>query len=217
MYRVHAYIDGYNLYHALKDLGWKKYYWLNIPSLIMEFVESESVLESVHYFTAWSPNEDSCKRQRLYIRALETEACRQRIPFRIKYGKFKKGDVRCPICNKEGLCHNCEEPLLLHHEKETDVNISVQMISDAYDDRFDIAYLVTADSDQVGTIKSILNLCPDKKVYIIFPPDRNTNELTQATKKQALRINEKKLKKHQLSDEIIVGENTILKRPKEWC
>ena len=28
MNRVIAYIDGYNLYHGLREQGWKRFYWL---------------------------------------------------------------------------------------------------------------------------------------------------------------------------------------------
>ena len=33
MNRVIAYIDGYNLYHGLREQNWKRFYWLNLQRL----------------------------------------------------------------------------------------------------------------------------------------------------------------------------------------
>ena len=30
--RVAVYIDGFNLYYGLKDMGWRKYFWLDVQA-----------------------------------------------------------------------------------------------------------------------------------------------------------------------------------------
>jgi hypothetical protein len=37
--RVIAYIDGFNLYFGLKSTGWKKFYWLNLQSMVQNLLK----------------------------------------------------------------------------------------------------------------------------------------------------------------------------------
>ena len=52
----------------------------------------------------------------------------------------------------------------------TDVNISVELMTDASQNRFDVALLISADSDLVGPIEAVQRLFPAKRVMAIFPP-----------------------------------------------
>jgi len=72
----------------------------------------------------------------------------------IQYGKFTSDDWRRHVCGR------IEK---IHHEKQTDVNIAVALLTDAQEDRFDDAVLITADSDQVRTVEYIRNAYMDKK------------------------------------------------------
>jgi len=38
MQRVIAYVDGYNLYHGLREKGWKWFYWLNIQAMVQNLL-----------------------------------------------------------------------------------------------------------------------------------------------------------------------------------
>ena len=106
--------------------------------------------------------------------------------------------------------------MTFNHEKETDVNISVQMLSDAYEDLFDVALLLTEDSDQVGTIKTINKFFYDtKKIGVIFPPGRNSTYLTENVD-FILHISQNDLGKNQLPEKIIRPNGHVLSRPSEW-
>ena len=155
MESVAAYIDAYNLYHSLKENNWKRYYWLDIPSLLQNLLRPNQKLTTVYYFTSTSPMPGSKKRQQIYIEALESNSLRNQIFFKTIRGKFKPEDIVCNTCNDYAFCRSCDELITIYHEKETDVNISVKMISDAYQELYDTVLLLTADSDQVGTIKTI--------------------------------------------------------------
>ena len=58
-------------------------------------------------------------------------------------------------------------------EKETDVNIAVQMVSKAYQNSYDIAVLLSNDTDYLPIVKTLHDLgkiivlvkLPDQKVY----------------------------------------------------
>ena len=166
MKRVIVYIDGFNLYFGLKLKGWKKLYWLNISKLSQNLLKSDQQLESVKYFTSRiSLPPDKMKRQNTFIEALET------LPdVKIFYGKYQSSDVTCNKCG-----HIMYKP----NEKMTDVNIAVEMLSDAFQDKFDSAILISADSDLSAPIRSIRNIFPAKSVIVAFPPDRYSFELTK--------------------------------------
>ena len=55
MLRIRAYIDGYNLYHALLRLGGSHLKWLDLSALMSRFVPTKSAqLVGVHYFSAYA-------------------------------------------------------------------------------------------------------------------------------------------------------------------
>jgi hypothetical protein len=51
MKRVIAYIDGFNLYHGLRDKRWKRFYWLNLPALARRLIKPDQTLVVTKYFT----------------------------------------------------------------------------------------------------------------------------------------------------------------------
>jgi len=51
MQRVIAYIDGYNLYHGLRDSNLKWAYWLNLQALMKLFLHPPETLVKTKYFT----------------------------------------------------------------------------------------------------------------------------------------------------------------------
>ena len=52
LYRVIAYIDGFNLYYGMREKGWQRYYWLNIQALVQGLLREDQKLAVVKYFTA---------------------------------------------------------------------------------------------------------------------------------------------------------------------
>jgi len=97
----------------------------------------------------------------------------------------------------------------------TDVNIAVEMMSDAYQDRFDVALLVSADSDLVGPVKAIHHLFPRKRVVSVFPSGRWSSALKSAAA-GSLQIERDILAKSQFPEEVCKPNGYILRRPAEW-
>jgi hypothetical protein len=142
MDRVIAYIDGYNLYYGLREKGWKRFYWLNLRRLAEQFLKPAQTLVETKYFTTIvkSPN-DKRLRQQVFLEALQT------VPeFSIFYGHFLSDPV---------VCRQCGHTYITHHEKMTDVNISVELMKDAFQDCFDLAFVVSADSDLVNPVRTV--------------------------------------------------------------
>ena len=200
--KVIAYIDGYNLYYGLRDSGWKWAYWLNLQYLIKQLIKQDQQLITTKYFTTIIKKPtDKRYRQQLYLEALQT------LPeFQIFYGKFLFHEV---------LCKECGHTYQQASEKMTDVNIAVEMMGDAYENRYDTAILLSADSDLAGLVRRIRRLFPDKRVIAAFPPMRNSAELKQACN-GFIHIGRSNLIKS-LFPSVITKQNGFkIKKPRRW-
>jgi hypothetical protein len=164
MQRVIAYIDGYNLYHGLRDKKWKWAYWLNLQALMECFLHGQEVLVKTKYFTSVVKDPpDKRARQAVFLEALQTLE-----NFEIFYGHFLSDPV---------TCYRCGRTYTTHHEKMTDVNIATELLVDTYADQFEKVLLVTADSDLSAPVKVIRKLFPDRRVIVLFPPARSSKQL----------------------------------------
>ena len=129
-------MDGFNLYHGA--LRKRPYRWLNLSSFAQGLLKPYNAIVSIHYFTApvaptaGDPNKPI--RQDVYLRARST------IPgLTITEGHF---------------LHNPPAP---PREKGSDVNLATQLLLDAFDDRFDVALVVSNDSDLATPIDVVVN------------------------------------------------------------
>lgn len=205
MTRVVAYVDGFNLYFGLRAKGWRKYYWLDLVTLAGRLLKSGQQLEAVHYFTARiranGRNGDDMRRQTTYLEALET------LPgLTLHFGHY---------LDKPRKCRNCGAQWMDYEEKMTDVNIAVRMLADAYDDRFDTALLVSADSDLTTPVSALRARFPNKRVIIALPPERRSHQLTKAANGYFV-IGQDSFRASQLPEQIALPRGHVLHRPKEW-
>ncbi|MBP1466251.1 NYN domain-containing protein [Candidatus Chloroploca sp. M-50] len=202
MERVITYIDGFNLYFGLRESGFRRYLWLNLVQLSTRLVRPSQKLVYAKYFTARIANPpDKQRRQAIYLEALSTLSDLQ-----IFYGKYQLNQRKCRSCGYTDRVPS---------EKMTDVNIAVELLSDAFQDYFDTALLISADSDLCGPIEAVLRLFPTKRVVVAFPPSRNSAELTRVASAY-LRIGRAALAGSQFSDEVVKPDGYILRRPTSW-
>ena len=202
MKRIIAYIDGFNLYYGLRAKGWKRFYWLNLRQVALRLLKPDQTLTATKYFTTivTSP-EDQNRRQAAYLEALAT------LPdFHIYYGHYLADTI---------TCRNCDHAYTTHHEKMTDVNIAIELLSDAFEDRFDVALLISADSDLVGPVERVRRLFPQKQVVVVFPPARYSNAL-KAVAATPLHLGRVILAKSLFPDKIAKPDGFVLRRPAEW-
>lgn len=204
MKRVTAYIDGFNLYFGLKAARLKRLYWLDLPLLIRQVLRPDQQLTVTHYFTARirdnGRNAEDRRRQATYLDALAA------------------GDTRCQFGHylaKRSACRHCGAAWLGYEEKMTDVNIAVQLISDAYDDIFDVAMIISGDSDLSSPIRHVRRRFPGKRLIVAFPPRRQSGELKRCANGY-LSIGEDKLRKSQLPDVLTQADGVLIHRPSTW-
>jgi Protein of unknown function DUF88. len=68
-----VYIDGYNLYHGLRDGYGRKYLWLDLTRFALSLLsDPRQQLVRTKYFTSSAPTGPSIQRQQTYWKALET-------------------------------------------------------------------------------------------------------------------------------------------------
>jgi uncharacterized LabA/DUF88 family protein len=158
MRRVIVYIDGFNLYHAIKDLGQPHLKWLCLRGLAESLLRTGEVLEAVKYFSAyatWMP--DRFARHRLYTEALLARGVI------LHMAQFKE---------KPRKCFSCGAKWKGHEEKETDTRIAVHMVADALKGEADRIILISADTDLRPAIKMIAANVPKCEVFVATPPGR---------------------------------------------
>ena len=168
MNRVAFFIDGFNLYHSLKDNA-SDCRWLNLRKLCEHYIDSQKeVIVSIYYFSAiatWHHDQTKVQRHNLYISRLRQENITPIL------GKFKEKDMTCGKCGQHYKSHE---------EKRTDVNIALKMVSDAVLGKYDTAILVSGDTDMIPAIETIRDLSLHKRIGVLFPLKRFTNELKEA-------------------------------------
>lgn len=206
MSRVTVYVDGFNLYFGLRSKGWRKHYWLDLVALATALLKPGQTLQGVHYFTsrirANGSNVGDMQRQTTYLEALGT------LP--ILKTHF---DHYLP---KPRQCRSCGAQWMDYEEKMTDVNIAVQLLADAFEDRFDTALLVSADSDLTTPVSQVRSRFPGKKIVIALPPNRRSHQLIQAATGHFI-INETALRGSQLPAQVQRADGFILQRPVHWA
>ena len=199
--RVIVYVDGFNIYFGMLEAGFINCKWLNLKALVLSLLKPNQELVELKYFTSRvSNNPDKQKRQTAYIEALETEA------IRIFYGQYQRDTIECNRCSYIWANYN---------EKMTDVNIATQMIIDAYQDKYDMAMLISGDSDLVPPIRAIHENFKQKRVFVAFPPRRFNNSVALVAK-GSLTIGRKKLADNQFPTEVKKRDGFILRKPNEW-
>lgn len=201
MERVLVYIDGFNLYFGMMEAGYQNCRWLNVKKLAENILKPGQQIVKVKYFTSRVSNDPpKQKRQLTYIEALETQGVE------VIYGHYQNNIADCKRCG-----HTWDNS----KEKMTDVNIATHMIIDAFKDKYDLAMLVSGDSDLVPPIRAIHENFNKKSVFVAFPPSRQNVSVRNAAK-GSMPIGRKKLVDSQLPDIVTKTNGFELRRPGEW-
>jgi hypothetical protein len=169
--KVYVYVDGFNLYYgALKRTPYK---WLNLSALCQILLPRDSI-GSLKYFTARvsarPTNQSAAHDQGLYIRALRT------IPnLEIKYGQFRTHSVPMCLSNVTPIKMVWVDKT---EEKGSDVNLACHLLRDAFLKQFEVAAVISNDSDLAEPIR-IVSQELKQPICIINPHRHHSRELQQ--------------------------------------
>ena len=148
--KTYVYIDGFNLYYgAVKGTPYK---WLDLAKLCALLIPKNKVIK-IKYFTALvkaRPGDpDQTTRQQIYLRALRTIS-----GLEIIYGHFLEHRVCLPLATS--LPGKPKYAWVIKtEEKGSDVNIAAHMLNDGYQGRYQVAILISNDSDLVEPVSMI--------------------------------------------------------------
>lgn len=156
--RATVYIDGFNLYHAVDDLGHPYLKWLDLWKLSDNLVKGHGRLDRVVYCTAYQDRNSGKKaRHRFYLDALTISGV-------------------TPVFGHEAderqECLSCGHTWIIKREKATDMNLGLSLYRDALDDLYDVAFVISADSDQASAFCFTKERFPAKKLFTVAPPKR---------------------------------------------
>ena len=209
--RAAFYIDGFNLYHAIDELNKPYLKWISLIDLATILIpkKSEHIVKLI-YCTAFYPNAfEKRQRNEKYTKAQRFFGGGR---IEIVMGHYVDETLQC---RSSGNIWN--KPT----EKETDFNVALALIDDAYQDIFDHAYLVTNDSDQAATAKVFAKRFPHKRLTSVCPPGRrHSKHILEYCQSSAL-ITLDHLEKALMESQILTQGGLILRPadyapPKDW-
>lgn len=213
--RVMFFVDGFNLYHSVrhgeKDLKGKGMKWLDLASLCRSFlyiIDTTATLESVHYFTAYAEhlnmeNPEKVNRHKSFVRALTAD---KKNNMAVHRGIFRKRSVWREESKKRDFTYE---------EKETDVALACEVLSEATKENLDVAIIISGDSDFVPLVKTFNDLFPDKQIRFAFPYERVSRELKKLCPKSFI-ISKEAYAKHQFSDRVKLPSGKYVSKPETW-
>lgn len=172
--RAIFYIDGFNFYY-LRTRHQPQFKWLNMKILADKIVPAGTTVDAVKYYTApvsGKIDHDAPRRQQKLLAALRT------VPeITIHNGRFLYTEkwsalIHPPRAKPNSYNWNLPGPEIVcvakAEEKGSDVNLGVHLVRDAFVDAFDVAYVITDDTDLVEPIR-IVTQEVGKQVCIVAP------------------------------------------------
>ena len=170
MKKLTIFIDGYNLYHAIDNLGKPHLKWAN-PKIFCKFFINHKIEEIVRvkFFTAFPTHksEDTQKRYKSFTDALKHYG------IEIIEGNFKKKSITIYEQDRKYV-------KFTHEEKESDVNIALAVLEDAFETISDRILIVTNDSDITPAIKMARRKNKQLKISILTPPIESTKYISNS-------------------------------------
>lgn len=199
--RAALYVDGFNLFHALKDMGVPELRWLDLQSLARQLAPRGQKVARVTWASAMRPTSpEQQERHQTYRRALEATGVRALM------GHYVVHPETCEACGHEWSVAT---------EKQGDVNLALAMIDDAWLNCYDVAYLMTSDGDHAATMRYLKERFPEKELVLVSPPGRYHNKALLSWADYQAHTEVEMLVNSQLPDQVrTIGG--IVDRPEGW-
>jgi hypothetical protein len=173
--RTVVYIDGFNLYYRRPKPS-PQFKWLNLKALCDSILAAPMVVERVNYYTTRVSGKltpGGPARQKAYLDALAT------IPeISIHYGNFLFSQkwtalVEPPQAKPTSYAWPAAlpDPVLIEkaEEKGSDVNLACHLVRDALTNAFDVAVVLTNDTDLIEPIRIVRAEAATKVVGLLTP------------------------------------------------
>jgi hypothetical protein len=217
--RTIVYVDGFNLYFRLIEKR-PALKWLNVKRLAETVLSPKNVIVAVKYYTARvSGRLDPAApaRQQVYLDALQT------VPeISIHMGSFLTSEKFAALVKPPEFRPRITLPqpwpdvvkVLKVEEKGSDVNLASHLLLDAFQNNFDVAAILSNDSDLVEPIR-IVSQIMKKPVGLLSPVANPTRDLGQAAS-FIKRISVSNLAASQFPDPVLRVDGRPVHKPTSW-
>jgi len=225
--RAFFYIDGFNLYQSRLKYN-RRHRWLNLHALAERLCEPDETVEHIGFYTAYVSGKidpEAVGKQHTYLAALKTLGT-----VSVEPGNFVISDrwvklVHPGEARPDGYPWHLPYPEFVKasipQEKGSDVKLGAHLVRDTFLNRFDVAYVLTNDTDLVEPIR--IAAAEQGKHVIIVPPvlPRSPKHPIPAPslKKVASDVRflqDADLGAAQFPDEVPKGHGKVLTRPPTW-
>lgn len=217
--RTIVYVDGFNLYFRLLEKR-PALKWLNVKRLVETVLNPANVVVAVKYYTARvSGRVDPAApaRQQVYLDALQS------VPeISIHTGSFLTSEKFAALAKppefRPRVTLSPPWPdvvkVLKVEEKGSDVNLASHLLLDAFQSNFDVAAILSNDSDLVEPIR-IVSQIMKKPVGLLSPVANPTRDLGQVAS-FIKRISISDLAASQFPDAVIRPDGSVVHKPTSW-
>ena len=177
--RALLFIDGSNFYHALKSIGLSTN--LNYSEFGRKLVQDRHLV-GIRYYVGEVRNDLSRSRQqRQFLERIRKQGVHvilgrverklldpDQNPFVTRLRAIINDQCDgFDAATREALMELCEQPFPQFVEKRVDVAIAVDMLEMAHGDKYDVAYLLSADGDFVPAVEAVKRA--GKKIFAAGP------------------------------------------------
>lgn len=187
------FIDGNNWYHGLKKIGVDAYD-LDYTEVGKKLLKGRTLAEIRFYIGRVRGDRLRAARQQRQLDRL------QRQGVRLFLGRIQRNPVPpeknpalvelrevlaqtppdTPPALRKRLTELCRKSFVSYVEKQADVWIAVDLVSMAYRDEYDVAYLLSADADYVSAVREVGGM--GKKVFPVRSWRDRSAELDKVVK-----------------------------------
>lgn len=217
---TNVYIDGFNLYNGLVKRT--SYKWLNLDAMCRKLLPGHTI-NLIRYFTArvigFPHDVGAPQRQDLYLRALAT------LPtVRIHSDAFFTSHPivlpQFPLAYRNRTTPPNRPPLMVqvqrYEEKQTDVDIAVNLLVDCFDQVCEKFVVISNDSDLVTPIQTVRDRF-GKTIVVINPHPRKgmSGHLIKAASSHVRTINVSVVRASQFPDQLSDSKG-IFSKPPSW-
>lgn len=219
MRKTIIYVDGFNLYHRQLERR-PALRWLNVKALAETLLGSENDIVEVKYYTArvsGAINPQTPRRQQIYLDALAT------VPgISVFFGSFLQTEKWAGLLHPPEFRPATDMPgpwpdvvkVRKIEEKGSDVNLASHLVRDAFTNAFEVAAVISNDSDLVEPIR-IATQEAGKTVGLITPVVKPNPELERVSSFMR-RFRPGHLKASQFPDPLPRNPEAPLRRPVTW-
>lgn len=168
--KVSIYIDGSNFYFSIKNTFKCK---VDIEKFCRKLAENKELIKIGYYI---SPVQQLSNPKMYAEQQSFFEALKKIDKLQIIFGRLER-------YKKDGKT--------FFMEKATDINLALDLILDALDNVYDIAYLISNDGDFSGAVSAVINRFNKDVVYVAIGNRKNISHHLKKVASETLKMDKK--------------------------